>query len=186
MPGAIMLITNGINNYKKNEATIEMLKIKINQWKDILTKDIQEIDLIYSKHQDNLGVQKSHNSNPIESMYIRVEEQKKKIKLWIEDSEKKIKKLEQDKKIVNILISSLDEETKFIIEQKHFENKKWNIITHQFNSNYRTYKSTFDILDNIECTFSEYMSLCFIFLFLIIFLQIYTIIVFYDIIVYYK
>ena len=131
------MIDKMLNNYKKNEATIEMLKIKINQWKDILTKDIQEIDLIYSKRQDNLGVQKSHNSNPIESMYIRVEEQKKKINLWIEDSEKKIKKLEQDKKIVNILINSLDEETKFIIEQKHFENKKWNIITHQFNSNYR-------------------------------------------------
>ena len=131
------MIDRMLNNYKKNEATIEMLKIKINQWKDILTKDIQEIDLIYSKHQDNLGVQKSHNSNPIESMYIRVEEQKKKIKLWIEDSEKKIEKLEQDKKIVNILISSLDEETKFIVIQKHFENKKWNIITHQFNSNYR-------------------------------------------------
>ena len=131
------MIDRMLNNYKKNEATIEMLKIKINQWKDILTKDIQEIDLIYSKHQDNLGVQKSHNSNPIESMYIRVEEQKNKIKLWIEDSEKKIEKLEQDKKIVNILISSLDEETKFIVVQKHFENKKWNIITHQFNSNYR-------------------------------------------------
>ena len=131
------MIDKMLNNYKKNEATIEMLKLKINQWKDILTKDIQEIDLIYSKHQDNLGVQKSHNSNPIESMYIRVEEQKKKIKLWIEDSEKKIEKLEQDKKIVNILISSLDEETKFIVVQKHFENKKWNIITHQFNSNYR-------------------------------------------------
>ena len=131
------MIDKMLNNYKKNEATIEMLKLKINQWKDILTKDIQEIDLIYSKRQDNLGVQKSHNSNPIESMYIRVEEQKKKINLWIEDSEKKIKKLEQDKKIVNILLESLDEETKFIIIQKHFENKKWNIITHQFNSNYR-------------------------------------------------
>ena len=131
------MIDKMLNNYKKNEATIEMLKIKINQWKDILTKDIQEIDLIYSKRQDNLGVQKSHNSNPIESMYIRVEEQKKKINLWIEDSEKKIKKLEQDRKIVNILLESLDEETKFIIIQKHFENKKWNIITHQFNSNYR-------------------------------------------------
>ena len=131
------MIDKMLNNYKKNEATIEMLKIKINQWKDILTKDIQEIDLIYSKRQDNLGVQKSHNSNPIESMYIRVEEQKKKINLWIEDSEKKIKKLEQDRKIVNILLESLDEETKYIIIQKHFENKKWNIITHQFNSNYR-------------------------------------------------
>ena len=86
------MIDRMLNNYKKNEATIEMLKIKINQWKDILTKDIQEIDLIYSKHQDNLGVQKSYNSNPIESMYIRVEEQKKKINLWIEESEKKIKK----------------------------------------------------------------------------------------------
>ena len=53
------------------------------------------------------------------------------------EGEKKIEKLEQDKKIVNILISSLDEETKFIVVQKHFENKKWNIITHQFNSNYR-------------------------------------------------
>lgn len=131
------MIDKMLNNYKKNEATIEMLKLKINQWNDILKKDIQEIDLIYSKHQDNLGVQKSHNSNPIESMYIRVEEQKKKINIWIKDSEERIEKLERDNKIVNILISSLDEETKFIIIQKHFENKKWNIITHQFNSNYR-------------------------------------------------
>lgn len=131
------MIDRMLNNYKKNEATIEMLKLKINQWKDILKKDIQEIDMIYSKHQDNLGVQKSHNSNPIEAMYIRVEEQKKKITLWIEDSEKKINKLEQDKKLTNILLESLDEETKFIIIQKHFENKKWNIITHQFNSKYR-------------------------------------------------
>lgn len=131
------MIDRMLNNYKKNEATIKMLKIKINQWKDILTKDIQEIDRIYSKRQDNLGVQKSYNSNPIESMYIRVEEQKKKINVWIKDSEKKLEKLEQEKKIINILIESLDEENQFIIKQKHFENKKWNIITHQFNSNYR-------------------------------------------------
>ena len=50
---------------------------------------------------------------------------------------KKIKKLEQDRKIVNILLESLDEETKYIVIQKHFEKKKWNIITHQFNSKYR-------------------------------------------------
>ena len=40
------MIDKVLNNYKKNEAAIQMLKIKINQWNDILTKDIQEIDLI--------------------------------------------------------------------------------------------------------------------------------------------
>lgn len=132
------MIDKMLNNYKRNEATIEMLKIKINQWQDILTKDTQEIDTIYSKpKQENLGVQKSHTSNPIESMIIRVEDQKEKIKIWIKDSSDKIIKLEQDNKLVDILLQSLDEETSFIIIQKHFEKKKWNIITHQFNSKYR-------------------------------------------------
>lgn len=132
------MIDKVLNNYKKNEAAIQMLKIKINQWNDILTKDIQEIDLIYSKkYQDNLGIQKNRKSNPIESMYIRVEEQKKKINLWIKESNEKIIELEKEQQMANILIDSLDEESKFIVIQKHFEKKKWNIITHQFNSKYR-------------------------------------------------
>ena len=132
------MIDKVLNNYKKNEAAIQMLKIKINQWNDILTKDIQEIDLIYSKkYQDNLGMQKNRKSNPIESMYIRVEEQKKKINLWIKESNDKIIELEKEQQMANILIDSLDEESKFIVIQKHFEKKKWNIITHQFNSKYR-------------------------------------------------
>ena len=132
------MIDKILNNYKKNEAAIQMLKIKINQWNDILTKDIQEIDLIYSKkYQDNLGIQKNRKSNPIESMYIRVEEQKKKINLWIKESNEKIIELEKEQQMANILIDSLDEESKFIVIQKHFEKKKWNIITHQFNSKYR-------------------------------------------------
>ena len=132
------MIDKVLNNYKKNEAAIQMLKIKINQWNDILTKDIQEIDLIYSKkYQDNLGMQKNRKSNPIESMYIRVEEQKKKINLWIKESNEMIIELEKEQQMANILIDSLDEESKFIVIQKHFEKKKWNIITHQFNSKYR-------------------------------------------------
>lgn len=132
------MIDKVLNNYKKNEAAIQMLKIKINQWNDILTKDIQEIDLIYSKkNQDNLGIQKNRKLNPIESMYIRVEEQKKKINLWIKESNEKIIELEKEQQMANILIDSLDEESKFIVIQKHFEKKKWNIITHQFNSKYR-------------------------------------------------
>ncbi len=132
------MIDKMLNSYKRNEATIEMLKIKINQWEDILTKDTEEISRIYSKpKEENLGVQTSHNSNPIESMIIRVEDQKEKIKMWIRDSSDKIKTLEDDNKIVDILLQSLDEESKFIIMQKHFEKKKWNIITHQFNSKYR-------------------------------------------------
>lgn len=132
------MIDKVLNNYKKNEAAIQMLKIKINQWNDILTKDIQEIDLIYSKkYQDNLGMQKNRKSNPIESMYIRVEEQKKKINIWIKESNEKIIELEKEQQMANILIDSLDEESKFIVIQKHFEKKKWNIITHQFNSKYR-------------------------------------------------
>ena len=42
------MIDKMLNNYKKNIASIEMLKIKINQWQEILTKDIQEIDRIYA------------------------------------------------------------------------------------------------------------------------------------------
>lgn len=132
------MIDKILNNYKRNEVTIKLLQIKINQWEEILTKDTQEIDSIYSKpKQENLGVQKSHNSNPIESMMIRVESQKEKINQWIKESQDKISSLEQDNQIVDILLQSLDEENLFIIMQKHFEKKKWNIITHQFNSKYR-------------------------------------------------
>lgn len=132
------MIDKLLNGYKRNEATIEMLRLKINQWEEIFTKDTSEIDSLFSQPKcDNLGVQTSHNSNPIESMMIRVENQKEKIKSWIQESKDKIKLLEQDNKIVDILLQSLDEENSFIITQKHFEKKKWSIITHQFNSKYR-------------------------------------------------
>lgn len=132
------MIDKLLNNYKQNEAMIGMLKIKINQWKEHLTKDIQEIDEIYSENsQENLGVQKNRNLNPTESLYIRVEDYKKRIRNWIKESEEKITKIEEENQLVHILIESLDEESKFIIMQKHFEKKKWNIITHQFNSKYR-------------------------------------------------
>lgn len=132
------MIDKLLNDYKRNEAMIEMLKVKINQYKDHLTKNIQEIDEIYNKNnQENLGVQKNRNFNPTETLYIRVEELKIKIINWINESEEKIKKIEEEKQLVEILIESLDEESKFIIIQKHFEKKKWNIITHQFNSKYR-------------------------------------------------
>ena len=133
------MIDKMLNNYKKNIASIEMLKIKINQWQEILTKDIQEINSIYSKPKsENLGIQKTRILNPIENMYIRVEDQKEKIKEWIKESEDKIKKLTEETKIVEILLDSLEEETIFIIKEKHFEKKKWNIITYQFNNKYRS------------------------------------------------
>lgn len=132
------MIDKILNNYKKNIASVEMLRLKINQWQEILKKDIQEIDKIYANPKsENLGIQRTGISNPIESMYIRVEEQKKKINIWINESNNKIEKLKEEIKIVEILLESLDEENAFIIKEKHFEKKKWNIITYQFNSKYR-------------------------------------------------
>jgi len=132
------MIDKMLNNYKKNIASIEMLKIKINQWQEILTKDIQEIDRIYARPKnENLGISRTGPGNPTESMVIRVEEQKQKINTWIENGYKTIDKLKEETKMIEILLESLDEETAFIIKEKHFEKKKWNIITHQFNSKYR-------------------------------------------------
>ncbi len=131
------MIEKLLNNYKRNEAKIEMLKLRIAEWEDILKMDMEDIDRIYSKKADNLGIQKSHNLNPMESMYIRVEDQKEKIKMWIQETENKINKMAQDNKMIDIMLQSLDEESRFIIIQKHFEKKKWNIITYQFNSKYR-------------------------------------------------
>ena len=131
------MIEKLLNNYKRNEAKIEMLKLRIAEWEDILKMDVEDIDRIYSKKADNLGIQKSHNLNPMESMYIRVEDQKEKIKMWIQETENKINKMAQDNKMIDIMLQSLDEESRFIITQKHFEKKKWNIITYQFNSKYR-------------------------------------------------
>ena len=81
------MIEKLLNNYKRNEAKIEMLKLRIAEWEDILKMDVEDIDRIYSKKADNLGIQKSHNLNPMESMYIRVEDQKEKIKMWIQETE---------------------------------------------------------------------------------------------------
>lgn len=132
------MIDKMLNNYKRNIASIEMLKIKINQWQEILTKDIQEIDRIYARPKnENLGISRTGPGNPTESMVIRVEEQKQKINTWIEDGYKTIDKLKEETKMIEILLESLDEEAAFIIKEKHFEKKKWNIITHQFNSKYR-------------------------------------------------
>ena len=132
------MIDKMLNNYKRNIASIEMLKIKINQWQEILTKDIHEIDRIYARPKnENLGINRTGPGNPTESMVIRVEDQKQKINNWIEDSYKTINKLKEETKMIEILLESLDEETAFIIKEKHFEKKKWNIITHQFNSKYR-------------------------------------------------
>ncbi len=132
------MIDKLLNNYKRNKATIEMLKIKINQWEIDLTKDALELDELYSKPKvEKLGIQKTGVSNPTEKLVIRSEDLKVKINFWITDAKNKIEKLESDNQMVKILLDSLDEESYFIITQKHFENKKWNIITHQFNSKYR-------------------------------------------------
>lgn len=132
------MIDKLLNSYKRNKATIEMLKIKINQWEIDLTKDALELDEIYSKPKvEKLGIQKTGVSNPTEKLVIRSEDLKVKINFWINDAKNKIEKLESDNQMVKILLDSLDEESYFIITQKHFENKKWNIITYQFNSKYR-------------------------------------------------
>ena len=132
------MIDKLLNNYKKNIASIEMLKMKINQWQDTLTKDAEEIDRLYAKPKvEKLGIQKGGVGNPIESMVIRAEEIKIKINGWIKEADEKIKKYQEENHITEILLKSLDEESYFIITQKHFEKKKWNIITHQFNSKYR-------------------------------------------------
>lgn len=131
------MIDKLLNNYKKNEAKIEMLKLRINEWEEILKMEMQDIDRIYTKKAENLGIQKSHNLNPMETMYIRVEEQKTKINSWIIDTKEKINKMAKENKMIDIMLQSLDEESRFIIIQKHFEKKKWNIITYQFNAKYR-------------------------------------------------
>lgn len=154
------MIDKLLNNYKRNTASVEMLKIRINQWRDILNMDAEEIDKLYAKpKEENLGIQTSRILNPIENMLIRVEEQKIKIKRWIKESEEKIKKLEEENKIVDILLESLDEESRFIITQKYYERKKWNIITYQFNSKYRNeyreYITSSGVRKKYECTKRE-------------------------------
>lgn len=149
------MIDKLLNNYKNNKANIELLKIKINQWCDILNMSSEEIVELYSKpKEDKLGVQSTRILNPIESMIIKAEDQKEKIKNLILDSNNKIKMLEQENKIVDILLETLDEESKFIIIQKCFERKKWNIITFQFNSNYRNEYKEFITSSGIRKKFS--------------------------------
>lgn len=132
------MIDKLLNNYKRNIASIEMLKMKINEWQEILSMDAEAIDKLYAKpKEEKLGVQTSRLLNPIETMVIRVEDQKLKIVKLITDTQKRIKKLENDKQLVDVLLESLDEESKFIIIQKCCERKKWNIITYQFNNKYR-------------------------------------------------
>ena len=128
-----------LKNYKRNVAKIELSKIKINEWKDIISKDALAINILYPKKRpQNLGTQRLEDfSSPTEDMVIRAETIKEKVKGWIKDEKIKIKEYKKKIKIADILFDSLPEEDKFWIRLRYKEHEKWHIITRKFNKEYR-------------------------------------------------
>ena len=128
-----------IKNYKKNIAHIELARMKIAEWKEALKADANAINEMFPKKRpQNLGIDKQQlTTSPTEDIVIRAETLKEKIKLWMIEEKKQIKKWQKETRIVDILLNSLSEEDRFLIELKHFENDKWHIITRKFNKKYR-------------------------------------------------
>ena len=133
------MITKLLKNYKKNIAYIELAQLKIIEWKEHLKKDTITINSLYPKKQPQyLATDKKQNlSSPTEDMVLRAEMLKDKIKGWIKEERTKIRECRKNVKIVDILLSSLPEEDRFLMELKYKEHEKWHIITYKFNRKYR-------------------------------------------------
>lgn len=132
------MIIKILKNYKRNKATIELAQIKIKELKLNLKKDAVELNEIYPRKQlEKIGTQKMRPTSPTEKAVERSEFLKEKIKDWIKDERIKIKKCEKEIRIVDILLNTLSEEEKFIVESKYINGGKWNIITYKFNLKFR-------------------------------------------------
>lgn len=133
------MIESLLKNYKRNVALLELNKIKINQLENDLSKDIHELDKLYSKREYiEPGMPKSQRiSNPTEDMVIRVEKIKNNIKNQIRTTITRNEKTSDDIEKVKWLLSSLTEEERFLIERKYFEKEKSYAITRKFNTKFR-------------------------------------------------
>ena len=134
-----MKIDELLKNYKRNISRIEFIKMKIKNYEDDLMKDIFEInESIEKPRYENLGISRgSRVSNPTENLVINAETKKEEYQEKIENLRSKLLELEKEIKIIDNLIQNLDEESKMLITQKIFENKKWHIITFKFNAEFR-------------------------------------------------
>lgn len=133
------MVINLLKDYKKNIVSIEFSKIKIDEWLFVLEKDAVDINEIYpKKREENLGIQKMKKvTSPTEQIIERAEMLKEQIKELIREENLKIKEYERNIKIVDILLSSLTAEDRYILELKYIEKDKWHIITRKFNKEYR-------------------------------------------------
>ena len=133
------MVTNLLKNYKRNVADIELAKIKIGEWKGQLIVDAITINDLYpQKRKQHLGNKKNTSpAMPTEESIIRAEAIKEKIKEWIKEEQQRIRKLKKQVKVIDILLESLSEENRFIMELKFKEQEKWHIITRKFNKKFR-------------------------------------------------
>ena len=132
------MITGLLKDYKRNKATIELAQIKIRELKLNLKKDAVELNEIYPKKQiERLVTQKMKPTSPTEKSVERAEFLRMEIKEKIKEEKIKIKKCENHIKIVDILLNTLTDEERFIIESKCMGGEKWNIITYKFNLKFR-------------------------------------------------
>lgn len=146
------MIVELLKDYKKNVASIELSKIKIDEWESILKKESIEINELYpKKKQENLGIQNNKRiSSPTEATVERAEMLKEKIKGWINEEILKLKEREKEIKITDILLNSLPLEDKFILELKYKEKDKWDIITRKFNKEYRNQYNDYITVSGIK------------------------------------
>ena len=133
------MVTKLLKNYKRNIAYIELAQIKIGEWKETLKKDAITINNLYPKKQpQHLGIEKVRNlKSPTEDIVMRAETLKDRIRNWIKEEKSKIRECQKNVKIIDILLESLPDEDRFLMELKYKEHEKWHIITRKFNKKYR-------------------------------------------------
>src|SRR5574344_422398 len=128
-----------LNGYLKNKAIIQLNEIKLNQITEDLKLNAIELDNKYSKREyAEPGMPKSmHISSPTEEVVIRAEKIRKNLNSQLITIKDKVENTSEKVKKVELLLSSLTEEERFLIERRYFEKEKEYVITQKFNQKYR-------------------------------------------------
>lgn len=77
-------------------------------------------------------------TSPIEHEILEVESNSEEIKEWIKEDKSRIYPLQIEKEQIDMALSVLTKQQRYIIECKYFENMFWNDIEINFNNDFRS------------------------------------------------
>jgi len=135
-----MNIEKALKNYKENKGKIATVEERCQYWQECLDTmtDEEIVSEFIDRKTDTYGMPKSKNNNsPVESIIIIREVTKEMVKQWIADDKARIRSLKTEIKQIEIALSSLTEEEKYVLECKCIDQWKWIQVEIEFNEKYR-------------------------------------------------